>query len=141
MTYATQADLVARFGAQEIAQLTDPQGLIINDAVVAAALADADAIVDGHLQGRYTLPLPTPYPRLIVNLACDQARAILYGDRITEPVRQREQGGMALLGRIARGDVALTVATGTGEQPPQSKRVMSGQSTSAYDWTKFGGVC
>lgn len=139
MTYATQADLTERFGADELKQLTDPEnGAVINTALVNAALVDADALVDAHLQGRYTLPLAVPYPRLVVNMACDLARARLFGDRITDPVRARHSDTLTQLGRIADGRMALTVAT--GEQPPQSRRVVSGQSASAYDWAKFGGV-
>lgn len=139
MTYATLADLTERFGADEIKQLTDPEnGAVINPAIVTAALTDADALVDAHLQGRYTLPLATPYPLLVVNMACDLARARLFGDRITDPVRARHSDTITQLGRIADGRMALTVAT--GEQPAQSRRVVSGQASSSYDWSRFGGV-
>lgn len=138
MSYATLADLTARFGRQELLQLTDPDGQVINAAVVANALADADSLIDAHLQGRYTLPLATPVPRLVVNMACELARALLYGDRITDAVRQRQTDNMMMLGRLADGRMSLAEAT--GEQPAQSRRVVSGQASSNLDWSKFGGV-
>lgn len=60
MTYASQEQLVARFGAQTLVSLTDravPPTGEIDTAVVAQALADTDAMIDGYLAGRYQLPL------------------------------------------------------------------------------------
>ncbi|SDH91923.1 DUF1320 domain-containing protein, partial [Roseospirillum parvum] len=68
-TYATQADLEQRFGAQEIADLAYREE---GDAL-GPALADATALIDGYLRGRYALPL-SPVPALVTALACDLAR-------------------------------------------------------------------
>lgn len=107
MTYATQADLVDRFGEAELAQLTDRDtGAVIDAAVVARALADADAEIDGYLAARYALPLPTT-PALLTRLASDIARYRLYDERTTEAVRQRYQDATRMLDRIAAGTVAL----------------------------------
>ena len=87
MPYATQSDLEERFGPQELAQLTDRvDGLMPDPAVIARALADAEAEIDGYLAARYTVPL-SAVPAVLVRLTCDIARYRLYDDRVTEAVR------------------------------------------------------
>ncbi|MBP6543227.1 MAG: DUF1320 family protein, partial [Piscinibacter sp.] len=52
MTYATQADMVARFGETEIVQLTDRVNMppvAVDAAVLGLALESADAEIDGSL--------------------------------------------------------------------------------------------
>jgi len=107
MTYATQQDLVDRFGGQEIAQLTDrTNGTVIDATVVARALGDADAEIDGYLATRYVLPL-TITPAVLVRLAADIARYRLFDDRTTEAVRQRYADAVQLLKSMASGLVKL----------------------------------
>lgn len=120
MTYATQADLTDRFGATELAQLTDREaGQVIDTAVLNRALADADAEIDSYLATRYALPLAST-PVVLVRLAADMARYRLHDDRVTEAVRQRYQDAVSLLKRLASGEVLLdgaatppAVATGS----------------------------
>lgn len=110
MSYAIQQDLVDRFGAQELAQLTDEvAGQTINAATVARALADADAQIDGYLGARYLLPL-SPVPPLVVRLACDIARYQLFDDRASEAVRARYDDAVQLLKRLSDGTVTLGTA-------------------------------
>ena len=62
MTYTSQADLVDRYGTDMLVDLTDretPPADAIDAAVVARALDDTDAAIDGFLLGRYALPLAT----------------------------------------------------------------------------------
>jgi phage gp36-like protein len=107
MTYATQTDMTERYGAVELAQLTDRSaGLVIDTTVLARALADADAEIDGYLATRYTLPLAST-PAVLVRLAADIARHSLYGNGVTEAVRNRYQDAVSLLKRISSGDVQL----------------------------------
>ena len=107
MTYATQDDLVKRFGAQELIERTDPVNVAAIDAdVVARILADADAEIDGYVAGRYTLPLPS-VPHLLVGIACDIARFRLMGESTTEETRKRYEDAVKLLKAIASGLVVL----------------------------------
>ena len=111
MTYATQQDLVDRFGTPELAQLTDPvSGTTINATTVARALGDADAEIDGRLAPRYQLPLAST-PLVLVRVAADLARYFLWDARATEQVRNRAQEARRLLDQIAAGDVVLGGAT------------------------------
>lgn len=113
MSYATQADLVARFGETEMIQISNRAltAETIDTAVVAAKLADAEAEIDGYLQGRYQLPL-LPVPPVLARLACDIARYHLYDDRTTEAVTQRYRDAIAFLVRVSQGQVQLGVAEG-----------------------------
>jgi phage gp36-like protein len=107
MTYATQADLVDRFGAVELAQLTDElSGTTINAATVAQALADASAEIDGYLGVRYALPL-TFVPPVIERICCDIARYYLFDDRVSEAVRNRYLSAVAMLKSMSAGSVTL----------------------------------
>lgn len=114
MTYATQTDLTDRFGAVELAQLTDrASGQVIDTAVLDRALADADAEIDSYLATRYALPLAST-PVVLVRLAADMARYRLFDDRVTESVRVRYQDAVSLLKRLASGEVRLD---GAATQP------------------------
>ena len=107
MTYATQADMVERFGHEELAQRTDRfEGLTIDEVVLGRALADADAEIDGYLATRYTLPLAST-PAVLVRLACDITRYQLFGDKVPDSVRQRYEDAVGVLKRLAAGSVQL----------------------------------
>lgn len=108
MTYATQADLVARYGEVELIQLTDPEQAAVDVDIVAQALADVDALIDGHLAGRYTVPL-TPAPPILVSYACDLARARLYKDALPEHLKNRADDALKFLRAVGEGRLALGV--------------------------------
>jgi phage gp36-like protein len=111
MTYATQSDLTDRFGAVELAQLTDrTNGVVIDATVLGRALTDADAEIDSYLATRYALPLAST-PVVLVRMAADIARYRLYDDRVTEAVRQRYADAVSLLKRMATGEVQLAGST------------------------------
>jgi phage gp36-like protein len=107
VTYATQADLVERFGAEELAQRTNRvDGQTIDAVVLGRALADASAEMDSYLARRYALPLAST-PTVLVRVCADLARYQLCGDKVPESVRQRYVDAVALLKRLATGEVAL----------------------------------
>ncbi|MGD9539087.1 MAG: gp436 family protein [Alphaproteobacteria bacterium] len=123
MSYTTKQQMIDRFGQVELVQLTDrgadPQG-VIDDAVIERALADADALIDGYLAGRYATPL-SPAPALIVQLAADIARYKLFDDRAPEEVRLRFQDAVRTLERLQTG--AVTIAA----PPPAAPISAAGQ--------------
>ena len=107
MPYATQADLETRFGSVELAQLSDrSNGSVIDAAVVARALADAEAEIDPYLAVRYQLPLAS-VPAVLGRIACDVARYRLYDDRVTEAVRKRYEDAVRDLKAISAGTIKL----------------------------------
>lgn len=110
MPYATQADLVTRFGTDELIQLTDRvNGNAIDAAVVSAALGDADALIEGYLASRYALPI-TPVPPMLKRMAADLARYMLHGNAATELVRKAYEDALKLLRDLADGRAALAGA-------------------------------
>ena len=111
MSYATPADLIARFGVQSLIDLTDRQGVgAMDEEVLILALADAEAVIDGYLAGRYTLPVSTAAAPLLTGYACDLARASLYTDLDlpdTHPVRLRVREARRFLELVGQGKLSL----------------------------------
>lgn len=124
MSYATQQDMIERFGEREVRILTDRdnQGLI-DSTTLAYALTQADAEIDGYLQGRFALPLAI-VPVLLVGIACDVARYRLAGTDIreTDPIRTRYKDAIKLLASISKGDLQLGLSAG-GEAAPEAGAV------------------
>lgn len=126
MTYATQQNLIDRFGEQELIQLTDRDHLgEINTTVLDRALADADAQINGYLSVRYTLPLGAPLPTELERVACDLARYALYGDRVTDIVAKRYDAAISLLRDVASGKARLGVADTSSAQSSSNIAEMS----------------
>jgi phage gp36-like protein len=109
MSYATQADLVSRFGETEMIQLSDRTNTgEIDEAVVTAKIADADAEIDAYLASRFDLPLPV-IPTVLVRVACDIARYHLSDDRATEDVIRRYNAALDFLKAVVKGLVSIGV--------------------------------
>lgn len=107
MPYASQQDLVDRFGELELIQLSDREdGAAIDADVVAAALADADELVDSYIAARVALPLSTVPPRL-VRVAGDIARYFLHAESPTEQVRTAYKDALAWLRDVSQGKATL----------------------------------
>jgi len=137
MPYATQADLEARFGVDELIQLTDRAGTGVPDAaIVARALSDAAAEIDSYLASRYALPL-SPVPAVLARIACDIARYRLWEDRASDEVRRRYEDARRLLESIAKGTVSLglpeeNAAPALAEASLGNARVMTRDGTGGY---------
>ena len=107
MTYASQQNMIDRFGSDELIQLTDRGNLGVIDAtVLGQALADANTEIDSYLASVAALPLVTVPPRLI-KIAADIARYELYGARCSDQVRARYTDAISFLKLLAAGTVTL----------------------------------
>ncbi|HYH17505.1 MAG TPA: DUF1320 domain-containing protein [Azospirillum sp.] len=112
MSYATLQDLIDRFGADELVQLTDRAAVpteAIDEVVVGRALDDARRLIDGYVGGRYRLPL-APVPDLVRRIACDLARYFLHSNKPTELVKDSYKEAVRLLEKVAAGTVTLQAA-------------------------------
>ncbi|NKF51366.1 DUF1320 domain-containing protein [Shewanella sp. WXL01] len=110
--YATTQDMVARFGEQELIDLTDrdgSQGSIVSD-VLDTALASASALIDGYLAGRYQLPMTNALP-VLADLCCEIARYKLYDEEAHEAVQQRFKDAERFLVKVSKGEISLGVDT------------------------------
>lgn len=132
--YATPADLVQRFGAEELAQVADratPREVTpallqlaiaadplagwassdvtaVNAALanIEGAIGDAQSAVDAYLSARYTVPLATP-PKIVQRMVCDVARYYLHGDQASDAVVKAFDAAMALCRDISTGKIAF----------------------------------
>ncbi|WP_445945491.1 gp436 family protein [Shewanella sp.] len=139
--YATTANMLSRFGEQDLMLLTEREGSVpgeINYPALEQALRDASAEIDGYIVGRYTLPL-TLVPAVLERNCCDIARYFLYGDKAPEQVEKRYGAVIKFLSSVSKGDISLGLAT-TGEKPDQSELVVSIESAgSVFDRSKAKG--
>lgn len=109
MTYASQQNLTDRFGEDELIQLSDRANTgLINSTVVARALADADAEINGYLSTRYTLPLSS-VPEVLVVIACNIARYRLDNRDPREDIVTRYKDAIKYLKDVASGEGSLGV--------------------------------
>lgn len=112
MTYATQSDLVDRYGEGMLIDLSDradPPAGAIDAGVVTRALEDTDAAINGYLAGRYQLPLQTT-PALLRDVAQAVAIYKLHRDSVSEKIRQDYADAMKQLTLISSGTIRLDVA-------------------------------
>lgn len=138
MPYATQQNLIDRFGEPELIQLTDrAQTGAIDAAVLDQAIADADAEINSYLTA-YSLPLLV-VPANLVRVACDIARYYLYDDQMVESVKQRYDNAIAWLKLVAAGKIVLP-ADATGELPePTSNDVEFTAADTVFNTNTLGG--
>lgn len=109
MPYATLEQLTDRFGERLLKQLTDretPAAGEIDADIVARALTDTDAVIDGYLGGRYKLPLAET-PPLLADLAQTIAIYKLHPFKPDEKIAKDYEMAMKTLRDIATGAVRL----------------------------------
>ena len=132
--YASAAQLLARYNAEEIAQRADASmpsvvyGELLSKAAngadlssytaeeqAAAALAlakveralqDAEQTINTYLGGRYQLPLSNA-PQVLERIAGQIARFVLYDDSATEQVTNLYKDSIKFLEGVAAGKVQL----------------------------------
>lgn len=108
-SYATSADMIARFSEQQLKEVTDPDVETIRTDALDRALEDATDEIDGYLEGRYRLPLQDP-PRGLRIIACNIAMYRLLTLRqidVMEDQRKRYEDAVKFLRGVAAGDINL----------------------------------
>ena len=110
--YATEANLVARFGQeiQELKLMHASASPAIQDAI-----QDATEEINGYIGGRYALPLPN-VPSNLERMACDIARYRLYFQQPTEEVRQRYDDAISFLKLVANNKAHLQIQDAVSNQ-------------------------
>lgn len=114
MTYATLAQLIDRVGEPMLIDLTDRGEVAtgaIDTAVVARALADTDALVEGYLAAKYALPL-TSTPPILADVAGAIALWKLHLTTPEDKVKVDYDAAMRALREIAQGLIRLPDAQG-----------------------------
>ncbi|WP_439526182.1 gp436 family protein [Roseovarius mucosus] len=141
MPYTTLEELTDRFGTPMLVSLTDraeaATGLIDAD-VVASALADTDALIDGYLKARYVLPLSDAQP-LVAAIARDIAIYKLHTYEPDAKITADYKQALASLKDIAAGTVQLSASgvvpasSGGGEARVTDRpRPMTGENLKGF---------
>lgn len=124
--YCTREDMVARFGLDELTELTDRDGSAggIVDSVLTQVIDDASATIDGYLSGRYGLPLQV-VPRVLTRTACDLARYYLYDEQLGEghQAAKRYTEAISYLEKVGRG--VLQLGTDSQHHRPESNNTVT----------------
>ncbi|MEN8721866.1 MAG: DUF1320 domain-containing protein [Alphaproteobacteria bacterium] len=102
MAYAAKQDMLDRFDSQELIDLTDDDGLAIDDVEIDTALTDASDLIDSILAVRYALPL-APVPNVLTTFTCDIARYELYDEDPGEHVKDKRDFAIKQLEKYAAG--------------------------------------
>jgi phage gp36-like protein len=121
VSYATPQDIINRYPNRDLVQLTneDPTATTINDAPLQQALNDASSEIDTYLEARFTLPLSDP-PAVLNRLAADIAMYRLQSLRPLhdlEDARRRYDDAIAMLTKVAGGELTLGLAPDNREPP------------------------
>lgn len=123
MAYAASTDLSTKWGTEAVNLLAWDDTLNApNPDRIAAALANASAVIDGYLARRYSLPVnPQPDAAGLLNaLCCDLAMgqlAINPGQR-TDIIVDAEKRALSFLRDIADGKAALALVPPPGAPQP-----------------------
>ncbi len=129
MVYAQPSDMIARYPNRDLVQLTneEPTATAVNQDVLAQALADASAEIDGYLESRFRLPL-SDAPAVLTRLACDIA---MYRMQALRPLhdlaeaRKRYDDALAMLVRVADGTLTLGLAPDNQEPSAAAGAVLT----------------
>ncbi len=127
MAYCTIAELTARYGTPMLLQLSDRGGtypVTPDAALFDRAIADAGALIDGYLGGRYQLPL-TSVPTLVVNLALVIAIYMAHGSVAPEKIRKDYDDALRQLQAIASGTMVLVDVAGAESAGTESNEVQT----------------
>lgn len=138
MPYCTLADLKLQVPEEDLAQLTDDAaGASVSTPVLARAIADADAEIEGYLRARYVVPM-APVPEIVRRVSVDLTIFNLYSrrfntdDGVPDAVQARWENAIKTLTRISSGAVTLpTTATTTAD----SDQILTDKTEDDRDFT------
>lgn len=98
--YCTRADLIARFGESEIVYLEAGR-----DDALSEVIADASALIDSYLAGRYQLPLAA-VPAVLMRISRDLVRYAA-DNAPDDTVKRRRDDAVKYLESLAAGRATL----------------------------------
>jgi phage gp36-like protein len=141
MPYCTVDDLTARYGQALLVQISDradaPTGEVDLD-LVNAAIANADALIDGYLLGRYALPLES-VPALVKDWSLRVAIYYAHGQVVDQKIADDYAAALKQLSQVASGAIRLNIAGAepatsgaTGVEATDTERVITPDSMRGY---------
>lgn len=145
--YVAPDHLATRFGEDELIDIVPADDAETYDAgAVEAAIADAEATIDGYLRGRYRLPLAEP-PAELTAIAADLARYEVRAragginqSTMSDDVQARRDRAIQRLKDIQAGRFVLDVGASGGAAEPNADRVgLAAGATPLADSPEFRG--
>jgi len=117
MTYCSQQDLIDRFGATKLVQLTDKvnkPASTIDATTVTKRIEDAVSLINSYLAKKYQLPLTVAVPEVLTTYAINITWFLLHGDAAGKdsPVRMAYDDALRWLKAVSQGGVVIE---GAGE--------------------------
>lgn len=107
-TFATVADMQARFEERDLIQLTDTDGAgVIDAAKIEQQLGSADAMIIGYIAARYRDTASFAGHQVLRDVACDYAFSLLWRSDLPEWVAQRRSAAIGTLTAISKGTIKL----------------------------------
>lgn len=113
MAYSSDTDLQKEFSSSDLAKLSgDPSGSSVDSDRTTYARANADAMIDSYLFGRYNVPFNSPIDPIIRKLSVDLTVTNLYDyanhrSSIPNTIVWRKLNAIQLLRDIQRGFVSI----------------------------------
>lgn len=139
MSYCTLADLIKRYGKDEIIELTDrDRSGDIDEAIVESAISDAKNEIDSYLATRYELPLLS-VPAMLNPVCSDIARYYLYEDRVTDHVEKRYKDRIDYLVRVSKRTASLPITDPAPTSTEDSDSDLVQITNDGHDWRRGNG--
>jgi phage gp36-like protein len=108
-SYATIAQIMERYPNSDLLQITDANGVVIQEPRLQAQLDDASDMIDSYISGRYAWPLDF-VPEVLVACCSDIAMYRIQALRPLHDIadaRKRFEDWRTYLEKVARGELSL----------------------------------
>lgn len=136
--FADLAAMQARFEERDLIQLSDQDDTgAIDAAAIEAKLASADALITSYVAARHKDVAGLAGNRLLTDIACDYAFALLWRSDPPEWVKDRRDAAIKQLGDIAKGTIKLD--GGTEEAAARPGQILFQSDEQRFSRDKLSG--
>lgn len=142
MVYATEQNIIDRYGVDELLLVSDRDGDGVADVnIVSTGLQDATEEIDSYLAARYALPLAT-VPGILTRTCVDLAMYYMSptADALTEERTNRIEAARKWLMALSKGHVSLGITAPEPPTIPQSVQSSSANPTRVFTRTTMEGL-
>ncbi|PCI85775.1 MAG: hypothetical protein COB24_11960 [Hyphomicrobiales bacterium] len=137
--YATKQNLINKYDEKTLIRFSSKSANgTMDDDVIAAALDEASAIIDGYISKQYDLPLSN-VPVLLVGYCIDISIHNLATGKgaITDDITRRYDNAIKFLKDVARGDLGLGLPKKQAEAASSSKILFTQASPRLFERGTF----
>ena len=133
----TIQDMITRFGEQEMAERSNHENYeTIDEAVMAAAIADAEEEAASYLRAAKLFFTNDTAPQVLKIKVCDIARYYLYDDAVTGIVEERYQSAIAWLKIVVKNPNMLDETRVSDDRRPSTCAVYVNAEPDLREWLK-----